>query len=393
MKDSLVNKKESCCGCGSCALVCPVQAIQMVPMELGCLYPQIDERTCIQCGKCEQVCVYRTDRSAAAAPPQAYAAVSKDRGVLDQAASGGVFGTVARSVVSSGGAVFGCAMEQAQGILTPRHICVEDHESLRKLQGSKYVQSELGDSFLHIKALLRQGRTVLFSGTPCQVDALKHFLRGEDTSCLYTIDLICHGVPSKKLFQEYLALLKRKIVGFKFRDKDYEWGLHASYTYEDKTGRIAKKALPTGLSSYYSFFLSSESYRESCYSCRYANMNRVGDITIGDCWGIEKEYPECLAENGGRIDMAQGVSAVLVNTAKGQALLDTFGQELFTTEADPEKIAKWNHQLCAPSAHSDVRYEIIKQYDTLGYAGVEKQFRSMLGSRYYVRLLRAFCKD
>lgn len=390
LERSLVNEKENCCGCGSCALVCPTNAIHMVPMELGCVYPQIDPTKCIDCHKCERVCIYRKQRKISDNAPKAYAAVSNNQAVLDNAASGGVFGAIAHGIIDCGGAVFGCSMELEDGILTPRHICAEDHEMLRKLQGSKYVQSELGNTFLQVKKMLQTGRTVLFSGTPCQVDALKVFLNGIDTTNLFTIDIICHGVPSGQLFREYLMQSNKEYETFIFRDKRSGRNYCASYTYREDDIEIKKKYLPAELSSFYSYFLAAELCRECCYSCRYSNLNRIGDLTIGDYWGIENEHPEYLKDNGGTFDVTRGVSSLLVNTSKGQTLLERFGSDLIVAESRPEKVMKWNRQLNQPSRHSDVRGRLLERYSVLGYAGVEREYRERLGIRLIVRKIKWF---
>lgn len=387
MKQPLFVNTSHCCGCGTCALVCPVGAIEMIPGELGSLYPKIDMQKCMDCQKCVRNCAYQTQEENAHAPIQAFAAVAADKRLLRKSASGGVFATLAGAVLDDGGAVFGCSMETDGDILVPRHICVEAKGDLAKLQGSKYVQSELGGTFQQVKQLLKLGRTVLFSGTPCQVDALKKYTQGTTQGKLYTVDLVCHGVPSAKLFQEYLAqLCKKTVTEFYFRDKTFGWGLTAKYTYTNKKGFKKEVLLPPDTSSYYSYFLSSETYRQSCYTCRYADLNRVGDITIGDFWGIEREHP------GLEQDVSEGVSAILVNTPEGGKLLERFGQTLYLKETTPDRVAKWNKQLCGPSNHSDLRQEIVAQYEKSGYAGVEKLFRNKLGLRYNVKKLKYTCK-
>lgn len=384
MMHTLLTTESKCCGCGVCALECPADAIEMVPGELGSLYPKVDTQKCIDCQKCVKSCAYQTQRESEHVPLQAFAAVAADKKLLRKSASGGVFATLAGAVLDAGGAVFGCAMEEDGGVLTPRHICIKVKEEVVKLQGSKYVQSELRDSFKQVRQLLKQDRTVLFSGTPCQVDALKKYTQGVCSGKLYTIDLICHGVPSVKLFQDYLAqLCEQRVTAFCFRDKTFGWGLSAKYIYRNKKGVEKEKLLSSDVSSYYSYFLMSEIYRQSCYSCRYTNLSRVGDITIGDFWGIEKELPE-FAQNATR-----GVSAILVNTTEGAQLLSEYGQALSLTETLPECVARWNKQLSSPSKHTGLRQEIAEQYEKNGYAGVERLFRKRMGIRFHLKKLKS----
>ena len=390
-KKYLVANKSMCCGCESCVQVCPTNAIRMVPMELGSLYPVIDSKKCVQCGACERVCIYtrEIDKNTT---PQVYAAAGKDKQLMRKSASGGVFAALAHRVLNADGMVFGCSMELVDGILTPMHIGIQNHEDVVKLQGSKYVQSTLDGVFPEIKRLLRQGKIILFSGTPCQVAALKRFLKGESTDRLYTIDLICHGVPSRELFQGYIQSLEQKhgskLTAFFFRDKTKGWGLDALYHYCDKSGFIKNRRLPSNISSYYSLFLQSETYRESCYDCCYANAYRVGDITIGDFWGIEQEYPDFLEENGGCFSTADGISTILVNNLQGKDLLAQYGEDLELRESTLACVTKWNRQLSTSSKHSVVRTQLIEAYQAKGYIGVEKVFRKQLGARYYVRAFR-----
>lgn len=392
MEGILLKSKEMCCGCGSCALVCPTKAIVMVPQELGCLYPKIDSNRCIKCGACERVCAYSNRKVQQDCGNQAYAAAAREKELLKSSASGGIFAAIAHRAIEAGGIVYGCSMETVDGNLTPAHIGIGSLKDVAKLQGSKYVQSILGDTFAQIRNTLRQGRTVLFSGTPCQVDALKHYVKGTDSEKLYTVDIICHGVPSVELFQGYIKTLENqhrgRITSFCFRDKTRGWGLNASYIYQDRNGTQKEKQLSPGLSSYYSFFLESEIYRQSCYSCRYANMDRVGDITIGDFWGIEQEHPECLREHGGNLSVEEGVSVVLSNNPRGEELLALFGGDLEMVKSEAYRVAKWNRQLCGPSRHSDFRNKVVAAYGESRYAGIEKLFRRRLGIRYYVRTLR-----
>lgn len=391
-KIRLYGKTEECCGCGTCALVCPMQAITMSEKELGCLYPKIDYDKCVGCGKCKQECAFQTDTNKDRVKILTYAAMAEESVLLQESASGGAFAVIAKNILAQGGIVFGCSMEYQKGKLFPVHIGIHREEELYKLQGSKYVQSFLGDIFQEVKKELTNKRLILFAGTPCQVDALKKFLAKEDTSSLYTIDIICHGVPSAKLFQDYVETLeereKRKIINFYFRDKTWGWGLNAKYIAVDDNDEKRQRNFSADLSSYYSFFLESEIYRESCYWCKYATGSRCGDITIGDYWCVEREHPEYMKENGGVLSVTDGVSCILVNTACGKELMSLYTTGLKCEKSEYHKVVKWNRQLVNPSIHTKKRKQIINSYEKHGYKGVERLFRKYIGIKYYVRVLR-----
>lgn len=392
MDISLAQMNQECCGCGTCATVCPVGAISMVPRELGCLYPQIDSQKCIGCHACQKVCAYGKAEQIRNEPLCAYAAVAEEDALLQKSASGGVAAMLTRNVLDAGGIVYGCGLETEGGCLKPKHIGIQSREEAEKLQGSKYVQSDLGGIFPEIRQKLAQRKTVLFTGSPCQVDSLKRYLKDTDTARLYTVDLICHGVPSAALFQGYLQQLGERengtVTHFSFRDKTDGWGLRARYRLLRRNGTDKTVILAPGLSSYYTFFLESEIYRESCYTCPYAGLARIGEITIGDFWGIAQEHPELLQENGGALKERNGVSAILVNSPKGKQLLEEFGAGLRLAESSPEKVTKWNSQLSKAAEHSALRNKLIGAWNQNGYKGIEKVFRKKLGIRYPVRLLK-----
>lgn len=391
-KIHIYDKTKECCGCGTCALVCPMKAISMSEKELGCLYPEIDYDKCVGCGKCKQICAFQRETEGKETPTSAYAAMAEEKTLLKKSASGGVFATIAKNILRQGGIVFGCSMELQNGKLFPMHIGIHREEELYKLQGSKYVQSFLGDTFLKVKEELKNKRLVLFSGTPCQVDALNRYLEKEDSSFLYTIDIICHGVPSTKLFQDYIGSIeektKKRVSAFYFRDKTWGWGLNAKYILVDKNSKEIHRNVSADISSYYSLFLESETYRQSCYSCKYASSDRKSDVTIGDYWCLEKEHPEYTVEQGGQLSVLEGVSCVLVNTQRGEELVELYTTGLNLKHSEYRKVAKWNRQLINPSRHTEKRKQIVSSYEKYGYKGVEKLFCKHIGIRYYVRILR-----
>lgn len=388
----LFGAKKDCCGCGACMNVCPKNAISMEEDAYGFLYPKIDHEICIRCGQCKKVCGYQK-KDPLPLPQEVYAAESSLKDVSRNAASGGIFGTLAYEILIGKGVVYGCAYEHREGALVASHIRVDNIEDLARLQGSKYVQSDMDIVFREIRDDLIKDKTVLFSGTPCQVDAVKHYINScrVHKGCLYTVDIICHGVPSARFFKDYMVSLSGKLNGkitdFKFRDKTNGWGLKAGVYYIDHRQKERKRLIPVQLSSYYSIFLKSYSYRENCYSCKYAGRNRVGDITIGDYWGIEKVHPEYLKENGGNLDSEIGISCLLVNTDKGEKLVHNYGKNLVLCDSTIENAAFQNEQLNAPCKEADERNTVLELYRTGSYGAVEKWYSKIIGNKKYVYML------
>ncbi len=386
----LFNDKKDCCGCGACMNICPKDAIVMKEDEHGYLYPFIVYVKCISCGMCKKVCSYQ-DKTKPNTVDSTWVAAAKNDELIARSASGGIFSVIASEVINrKNGVVFGCAFEKIDGKLTPKHIKVTNMEGLKKLQGSKYVQSFIGNVYKEVKQELITGKFVLFSGTPCQVEGLQGYL-GKHYENLLAIDLICHGVPSTKFFQEYIKCLENKLKGtvhdFKFRDKTKGWGLRGKVEYYDLKGKYKYKLFTPALSSYYMLFLRGDIYRGNCYSCKYACENRVGDLTIGDYWGIGKEHPEYLVESGGTFYEKRGISCVLVNTELGKRVLSDMKLELYLKPSTFQKAAANNGQLREPCLASNYRTEILEIYSTAGYSGVEQWYFKRLGIRKYIHIL------
>lgn len=371
---TLFKNKKDCCACAACLNICPKQAIQMQEDEKGFLYPVIDNDKCIKCGLCIKTCALQNSKLTNT-PLKTYAAQSNNTD-LKKSASGGIFASLAINILKAGGVIYGAALENVNGKLICRHIAVNNVTDLEKLQGSKYIQSNIGNIYQEVKKNLLENKTVLFSGTPCQVDGLRAYL-GKKYENLYCIDIICHGVPSNKMFQDYIETLEKKyndkIVDFKFRDKTKGWGLTAKgYTAKGYTAII-----PANVSSFYYYFLKSYIYRDSCYSCKYACKNRCGDITIGDYWGIENAHPEIL-KNNSVLDYRNGISCLIVNTEQGNRLIEKYRDNLRLIESDFEKVAKENGQLNIASAcNVEKRNKLLKLYRKNGYESVENSFRKI----------------
>lgn len=306
----LFDDKKDCCGCGACMNVCPKNAIRMAEDEVGFVYPEIDQNLCIGCGACKKACGYQMQPMMQKSEA-VYAAASNDDNLLRKSASGGAFAVLAENVLKKGGVVYGAALPLENGKLEPKHLRIDTVERLTELQGSKYVQSAIGDTYAQAKKDLLDGKSVLFSGTPCQIAGLKQYLK-KDYENLLTVDIICHGVPSKRFFQSFMEDYGKKLGGtiteFYFRDKSKGQGMITRSVYKNKNGEQQEKIIVGNLLSYFNFFLRSFTYRKNCYSCPFASEKRVGDLTLGDFWGFHEEYPSYDEKQG--LSNGKGVSCI-----------------------------------------------------------------------------------
>lgn len=327
--------KPACCGCGACASVCPKGCISLAADEEGFPYPQVAEEACLRCGLCERVCPL-LHRPAQHPLLGVYGVKNKDDRVRLASSSGGCFTLLAQAVLAQGGCAYGAALDQD---LTVRHIRVEEEAELPRLQGSKYVQSVLGGCFQEAASLLQAGRTVLFSGTPCQIAGLQGYLR-RPYEKLYTVDVVCHGVPSPKVYRKHLAELARQVgepvIAVRFRNKEEGWkqGRTLFYTAHHCLGDTKRRE------TYMRLFLNGLSTRPSCSDCAFNNKRSQADLTIADYWGVDKQFPA--------FDDDKGVTLAIINTAKGQALFDAVkgGAEVLAT--DFAKGAQYNLAVAAP---------------------------------------------
>lgn len=296
-----------CTGCGACFNVCPHHAISMQAGSEGFLYPAVDADACVGCGLCEKTCPVINPRYDHAVKPECYAAMADDD-IRSKSSSGGVFTLLAQNVLKQGGVVCGAAYDEHMAV---EHILVENEEGLERLRRSKYAQSTTGDCFSRIKKLLIAGRPVLFSGTPCQVAGLRGYLR-KDYDNLLCVDIICHGVPSPKVFHKYLSELglDGQVKDVNFRDKAKGWSTAAHLKIStDKDSYSIESAKDT----YMQLFLNDISVRKSCSVCPFNRLPRQGDLTIGDFWRIDacrKAYND-----------KKGTSVILKNNAKGGVAL------------------------------------------------------------------------
>lgn len=355
---------EKCTGCGACVQRCPKRCISWTQREFGFRYPQIDKDACVNCGQCEKVCPI--DKALeVSAEQKAYAAVHKDDEVLAKSTSGGAFTAIADAVFAQGGIVYGAAMLDGMQV---KHIRTSGKDDFEGLRSSKYLQSDTGTTYQMVEQDLKQGKTVLYSGTPCQIDGLKNFL-GKDYENLYTVDIVCHGVGSQAYFDKYMDYARErygKIKALRFRSKEYAgWSCGGGVVVVDSSDCLKKIPYRDFDNYYYSYFLSGDIYRKSCYSCKYANTNRVGDFALGDYWGVEALNLPLQTENG--------CSLLLVNNRHAMQLLDEI-ESLDRVETTVEQAAHCNKQLNAPSKLMDSRQNRIGEYESMSGQQIQKEY-------------------
>ncbi len=341
--------KKLCSGCAACANICVKNAIQMKPDERGFLCPEIDPELCVDCRLCANVCPQNTEAKNAC-EGKVFAALNKDDTTREKSSSGGVFTALAQWILKKQGVVFGAAYDDT---LTVRHIWVDTLEGLEKLRGSKYVQSDVGTSYREVKTFLDSGRFVLFSGTPCQVAGLKNFLRKEYDK-LITVDILCHGVPSNKVFKKFLNNEDDPVVDVMFRTKRCGWKRNVP-AIKHESGRVGFN------SEYYNLFLKDICLRESCYHCRFADAKHPGDITLGDYWGYKETSPEYIADDD------RGISFVSINNAKGEKIFKKVKKGLALAKRTMEDAKHGNPILAGPMKRHPQNNEFWADFDVLSW--------------------------
>ena len=327
-----IKDKKDCCGCNACVQRCPKQCITMQADNEGFLYPVVDTGTCIDCGLCEKVCPV-INQEEPQEPIRVYAAYNKDEKIREQSSSGGIFTLLAEETIKKGGVVFGVKFNKEW---MSEFGYAETIEDIAPFRGSKYVQAIVGNAYKHVEDFLKIGRFVLFSGTPCQIAGLKRYLRKEYNNLL-TVDIICHGVPSPKVWDMYLKdscfkllnstpdekiqsvspigeTYKSCIEAISFRSKITGWKkfsflLKLNFPTCDEKNTVVFTE-PLGKNNFMRAFLSDTILRPSCYSCPAKQGKSHSDITIADFWGIDIIDPS--------FDDDKGCGAIFINTAKGK---------------------------------------------------------------------------
>lgn len=352
--------RNRCTGCGACAAVCPRNCIAMEPDAEGFLHPVIREENCVHCGLCSRTCPVLSE-IAVAGTPAAYAAIHSDEKIRRESTSGGVFTLLCRWVLERQGVIFGAAYGEDFSV---EHRMITRLEDLSALRGTKYAQSRLGESYRQVRSCLETGQYVLFSGTPCQVGGLLTFL-GKRYDRLILVDLICHGVPSPKVWQHYIRYRGRvdaegeAPVRINLRSKETGWpGYSIRFDYPGEKSYSS----PNSKDPYLRGFVGNLYLRRSCYNCQYKGTARQSDFTLGDYWGVWSQLPEFHDQ--------KGTSLVLLHTEKAKAIWQELAGEMRCAEVSAAAALTDNPSAVVSSPLPDNRAAFFARYEKEDFHGL-----------------------
>lgn len=350
-----ITDKSQCSGCTACYTACPKHAITMIPDELGFKYPSVNKELCIECGICVKVCSFCNPKLNDN-PKCIYAARNLEIKEIISSRSGALFPELYKAIIKENGVVFGAAFDES---LLVKHKAATVVDECISFKGSKYVQSEMGDTFQSVITNLKDGKKVLFSGTPCQISGLLSVVPSNLQKSLYTVDIICHGTPSPRLYKDYLTYIENrngsKVISFNFRDKSVNgWHDHKESAILENGDKIVD-------TSYTRLFYTNCFFRESCYVCPFASVHRVSDITLGDLWGWEN-IDKTLNDDD------RGVSLVFINNDRGVRLLDNAKVSIWIQQVELKQCLQRN--LIEPTPVPYYKKDLIKRYLSKGIEDV-----------------------
>ena len=358
-----ICEKEKCTGCSACAQICPKQCITMKPDGEGFLRPGIDESVCVDCGHCRKVCPINQPLEDDGALPMAFAAKHMDDDIREASSSGGVFSALASYLLILGGAVIAAGFDKNYRVVHKVCTC---EDSLDELRRSKYVQSDINGMYREAKQRLEKGQKVLFCGTPCQIGGLIAFL-GKPYSNLYTVDFICHGVPSPKLWAKYLAFRQKEskadVRNVSFRNKVSGWANYSMRLWFDNGTEYCS----TAREDYYlRSFIMDMDLRPSCNQCKFKQVHRLSDITLADFWGIKEVNPSFADD--------KGISLVLVHSEKGQELIGEIQEKVQLSEVDCVAALQSNPSFTKSVSVPSLRNRFMEEADLLDFAKLHDKF-------------------
>lgn len=367
--------KHNCCGCGFCASICPKRCISMEADKEGFLYPKVDKDGCIQCGLCEKGC-NELHPLPEVTPRKVIAAFNTDETIRLMSSSGGIFYSLAMSVIERGGVVFGARFDKDWQVVIDY---TETQDGIKAFMGSKYVQARVEEAYINVKRFLGEGRLVLFSGTPCQVAGLHHYI-GKATDKLLTVDFVCHGVPSPKAWSKYLHDVVKSvncIENVSFRDKIVGWKNFSFKTDYSKDGEKVIIQSTFRDNPYLQAFLKDIILRPSCYNCKVKCGSSRSDITLADFWGVQYVLPD--------MDDDKGTSVVILNTQKGEEIIKK--TTLNTKEISIDVVKKYNEAYITSSKPHPKRDYFFSHLDSINFINLTEKcmrpsFRQSI-LRYY----------
>lgn len=378
-----IDERSRCCGCTACHAICPHGAIIMKEDVLGFKYPHVDMDRCTDCGLCERVCDFvamHSDRNACAIPEKGLEVLAvrhTDQEVLRNSQSGGVFTALSDVVLSDGGVIYGVAFDKDFNVC---HERAETFSQRNAFRGSKYAQSDMGDIFRKVKDDLMSGKKVMFSGTPCQTAGLSSYIPSHLHENLILVDFVCHGVPSPRVWRDYVSFRQKrgKIVKADFRDKETGWKVHnESFVYEDGTKRFHE--------TYRVLFYKNIMLRHSCGVCPYDITHRKSDVTIADFWGIGEVLPD--------FDDRKGVSMLIPHTKAGLELVEKMQSSLECVSVTlSEDFMKRNNPNLLRHTHIyHERQEFEEKYSEKGFLYAARRWGD-LGWRYKAWQIKVLIK-
>lgn len=380
---------KNCSSCGACANICAHGAITMQLDNEGFYRPVVDSSKCVKCGLCEKACPWENEvlnPNGSTKVPKTVAAYALDEEIRLQSSSGGIFTVLAEKILDEGGVVVGVAQ------LSPArfgHIVVDNKADLAKLRGSKYVQADVGTIYRDVRALLKAGRKVLFSGTPCQVAGLYAVLGKSVSANLFTVDVVCHGAPSVKVFEKYIEYLESgtqsKVVSTQFRDKRSGWHLYSTTSLLDNHSQYSKTLRED---AFLRVFMGNICLNSSCADCRYGKLPRIADISLGDYWNIADVHP--------KMEDDKGTSVVLLNTDHGKELFSSAAGALKQSESSLEQAVAGNPCIICSSKEHFRRPEFLADLDRKTMSALVKKYCVQLPIyeivllKIYNRILKCF---
>ena len=358
-----IKEKTDCCGCHACYNICPKNAIEMIEDEKGFKYPKINKEKCIECNLCIKVCPI-INKKVMENNIMAYACYNKNEEELKHSSSGGMFILLAKEILKRNGVVFGAYLDKNYNV---QHGYIENKKDIKIFMGSKYVQSNIGETYRNVKYFLEKERYVLYTGTPCQIEGLKTYL-GKDYDKLYTQDIICHGVPSPLVWEKYKEyrknMDKNNPIKINFRDKNNGWNdFSMSFIYKND-----KYIASHNGDLFMNAFLKNTILRDSCYKCNFKNKYRISDITLADYWGVNEVEPQMMNDSG--------VSLVLVNSSKGRELFRLIKNNIIYKETNLDEAIKYNPSFSNSSKMDKNRDKFFKNINKIDFAELVKKYTS-----------------